>query len=54
MKTAADDPTRELLQQRFDEIDDALRDGVAQNLWQGLSGLEPCLFLAPLETCRPY
>ena len=26
MKTAADDPTRELLQQRFDEIDDALRD----------------------------
>jgi hypothetical protein len=26
MKTAADDPTRELLQQRLDEIDDALRD----------------------------
>jgi hypothetical protein len=26
MKTAADDPTRELLQQRLDEIDDALRE----------------------------
>jgi hypothetical protein len=26
MKTAADDPTRKLLQQRLDEIDDALRD----------------------------
>jgi hypothetical protein len=25
MKTAADDPTRELLQQQFDEINDALR-----------------------------
>jgi hypothetical protein len=25
-ETAADDPTRELFQQRFDEIDDALRD----------------------------
>ena len=25
-KTAADDPTRQLLQQRIDEIDDALRD----------------------------
>jgi hypothetical protein len=26
MKAAADDPTRELLQQRLEEIDDALRD----------------------------
>jgi hypothetical protein len=26
LKTAADDPTRQLLQQRLDEIDDALRD----------------------------
>jgi hypothetical protein len=26
MKAAADDPTRKLLQQRLDEIDDALRD----------------------------
>jgi hypothetical protein len=26
IKAAADDPTRELLQQRLDEIDDALRD----------------------------
>jgi hypothetical protein len=25
-KTAADDPTRQLLQQRLDEIDDALRE----------------------------